>query len=185
MHEQTAHVDKTPTKQGPLWENSMEIRRLTVIVFTHNNCSRKASITEQLWGRGKEKRGGDKLPRRQWDAHLSQVLALPRPSLSPAAVSSCVTWMELLQGIQGKIYVNSWNRRWQLSVQKRQRWRGSGLFFQQQDKDPPPPTLRRFFCTPGPQSTRSYWQQSGEVSKQLPVTKEGSQNLKVNNVSHN
>lgn len=43
---------------------------------------------------------------RQWDAHLSQILALPRLSLPPAAISSCVTWMESLQGIQGKIYVN-------------------------------------------------------------------------------
>lgn len=57
-----------------------------------------------------------------------------------------------------------------------------------------PPTLRRLFmysscsfCTPAPQYTRSYWEQSGEISRQLPVTKEGSQksNLKAKNVFRN
>lgn len=46
-----------------------------------------------------------------------------------------------------------------------------------------PPTLSRFFmysswsfCTPAPQYTLSYWRLSGGISRQLPTTKDGSQN---------
>lgn len=108
-------------------------------------------------------------------------------NLSPPA-SSFVKRREVSWGIQGKIHGNFLEQT--LANSKRVSYERD-LTFSSSGMTRMPPTLRRLFmysscsfCTPAPQYTRSYWEQSGEISRQLPVTKEGSQksNLKAKNV---
>lgn len=88
---------------------------------------------------GRKWRGGENLQCRLWNAHLSQVLALPRLFLWPVYACYLICEMEAvgmrdtrknthkLQGTDvGK----------QLSMQKHHSQRGSDLLFQRHDKDP-------------------------------------------------